>query len=191
MNPLVRLAACSSDRSVARSTGRLVVALLNPAAPEASACSAAGIRWALEDLVASCLHHRQWHEVQARSTLPPARPSHACSHSRLPSYACSCPGHACSCLLHMKSVFVTGYALCLFPTSCDFPRPRSRTEITGGYPASAVAHPRTRTNTKRGPVSRPPLYPINGLNVTACRTRSPKLRCLPVPSDAVACSTGS
>ena len=28
-----------------------------------------------------------------------------------------------SCLLHTKSVFVTGYALCLFPTSCDFSRP--------------------------------------------------------------------
>ena len=75
--------------------GRLAVSLLSPAAPEASACSAAGIHWALEDLVASCLHHRQWHEVQARSKLAP-------------------------CLLHMKSVFVTGYALCLFPTSCVY-----------------------------------------------------------------------
>ena len=51
------------------------------------------------DQVASCLHHRQWLEVRARSKHPPS-------------------------LLHMKSVFVTGYALCLFPTSCDFPRPR-------------------------------------------------------------------
>ena len=51
------------------------------------------------DQVASCLHHRQWLEVQARSKHPLS-------------------------LLHMKSVFVTGYALCLFPTSCDFPRPR-------------------------------------------------------------------
>ena len=33
---------------------------------------------------------------------------------------------ACSCLLHMKSVFVTGYGLCHFPTSCDFPRPWPR-----------------------------------------------------------------
>ena len=31
---------------------------------------------------------------------------------------------ACSCLLHMKSVFVTGYGLCHFLTSCVFPRPR-------------------------------------------------------------------
>ena len=30
---------------------------------------------------------------------------------------------ACSCPLYMKSVFVTGYALCLFATSCDFSRP--------------------------------------------------------------------
>ena len=44
---------------------------------------------------------------------------------------------------------------------------------------------------ERGPVSRPPLYPLYGPDVTACRTRSPKLRCLPVPSGAVACSTGS
>ena len=55
-------------------SGRFAATLLNPAAPEASACSAAGIHWALEDLVASCLHHRQWREVQARSKLPPARP---------------------------------------------------------------------------------------------------------------------
>ena len=178
---------CSSDRSVARSTGRLVVALLNPAAPEASACSAAGIHWALEDLVGSCLHHRQWHEVQARSKPPPClsrsapvRPClfplastqlclflsgpclrllvQACSmppphevgvchrlcavsfsnflclfgFARLlvpaPSrlQVCSMPPPTCAYLLHMKSVFVTGYALCLFPTSCVFPRPRPR-----------------------------------------------------------------
>ena len=36
-----------------------------------------------------------------------------------------------------------------------------------------------------------PALPAKGLDVTACRTRNPKLRCLPVPSDAVACSTGS
>ena len=53
------------------------------------------------DQVASCLHHRQWLEVQARSKHPLS-------------------------LLHTKSVFVTGYALCLFLTSCDFPRPRPR-----------------------------------------------------------------
>ena len=47
------------------------------------------------DQVASCLHHRQWLEVQARSKHPLS-------------------------LLHMKSVFVTGYALCLFPTSCVY-----------------------------------------------------------------------
>ena len=75
--------------------------LQEPAAPEASACSAAGIHWALEDLVASCLHHRQWHEVQARSKLAPSLFMPAC-------------------LLHMKSVFVTGYALCLFATSCVY-----------------------------------------------------------------------
>ena len=80
-------------------------------------------------------------------------------------------------LLHMKSVFVAGYALCHFPTSCVFPRP--------------WLHPSTGAHAVRGPVSRPPLYPANGLDVTACRTRSPKLRCLPVPSGAVACSTGS
>ena len=57
--------------------------------------------------------------------------------------------------------------------------------------ADEAAHPRTRANTMRGPVSRPPLYPTNGPNVTACRTRSPKLQCLPTPSDAVACSTES
>ena len=115
-----------------RSTGRSAVSLLSPAAPEASACSVAGIRWALEDLVASCLHHRQWHEVQARSKLvhaclglsalarlglrragsgpPPARPVLRRAGSRPPP----------ACLLHMKSVFVTGYALCLFPTSCVY-----------------------------------------------------------------------
>ena len=86
-----------------------------------------------------------------------------------------------SCPLYMKSVFVTGYGLCHFPTSCDFPRPRPRPQ----------AHPRTSAHAVRGPVSRPPLYQTNGPNVTACRTRSPKLRCLPVPSGAVACSTGS
>ena len=90
--------------------GRLAVSLLSPVAPEASACSAAGIHWALEDLVASCLHHRQWHEVQARSKL-----AHAC----LP--ACSCPSRPPPArLLHMKSVFVTGYSLCLFATSCVY-----------------------------------------------------------------------
>ena len=112
VSPWARSAACSSDRSVARSMGRLAVSLLSPAAPEASACSVAGIRWALEDLVASCLHHRQWHEVQARSKLV---------HARLPALAR--PDRllpACSCLLHMKSVFVAGYALCLFPTSCVY-----------------------------------------------------------------------
>ena len=72
VSPWARSAARSSDRSVARSMGRLAVSLLSPAAPEASACSVAGIRWALEDLVASCLHHRQWHEVQARSKLAPS-----------------------------------------------------------------------------------------------------------------------
>lgn len=72
VSPWARFAARSSDRSVARSMGRLAVSLLSPAAPEASACSVGGIRWALEDLVASCLHHRQWHEVQARSKLVPA-----------------------------------------------------------------------------------------------------------------------
>ena len=50
--------------------------------------------------------------LQACSCLPvcscPSRPPPAC----LP--AC------CSCLLHTKSVFVTGYALCLFPTSCVY-----------------------------------------------------------------------
>ena len=110
VSPWARSAACSSDRSVARSMGRLAVSLLSPAAPEASACSVAGIRWALEDLVASCLHHRQWHEVQARSKLV-----HAClglcrAGSRPP------PAR----LLHMKSVFVAGYALCLFSTSCVY-----------------------------------------------------------------------
>ena len=118
VSPWARSAACSSDRSAVRSSdrsavrsmGRLAVSLLSPAAPEASACSAAGIHWALEDLVASCLHHRQWHEVQARSKLVPA-----C----LP--VCSCPSRPPPArLLHMKSVFVTGYTLCLFPTSCVY-----------------------------------------------------------------------
>ena len=147
------------------------------------------------DQVASCLHHRQWLEVRARSKHPLS-------------------------LLHMKSVFVTGYALCLFLTSCDFPRPRPRPppcvfprprprtpcDFPRPRPRTPCDFPRPRprtpcviphpqahtsTNTMRGPVSRPPLYPTNGPNVTACRTRSPKLRCLPVPSDAVACSTGS
>ena len=210
--------------------GRLAVSLLSPAAPEASACSVAGIRWALEDLVASCLHHRQWHEVQARSKLAPslfmppclsalARPGlsrpaparlPACSYPPAPhevgvchrlcpvsfsNFVClfgfarllvSAPSRlqACSCPLYMKSVFVTGYGLCHFPTSCDFPSPRTR--------------PRTRRHTRApahmqcgGRFPDPRLYPTNGPNVTACRTRSPKLRCLPVPSGAVACSTGS
>ena len=48
----------------------------------------------------------------------PARPG-----LLLPVQAASCPSRpAPACLLHTKSVFVTGYALCLFPTSCDFPR---------------------------------------------------------------------
>ncbi len=128
---------------------------------------------------------------------------------------------ACSCLLHMKSVFVTGYGLCHFPTSCDFPRPWPRPPCDFPRPrppprvsfrgrararphraplclseaadeaAHPQAHPRTSAHAVRGPVSRPPLYPTNGPDVTACRTRSPKLRCLPVPSGAVACSTGS
>ena len=224
VSPWARFAARSSDRSVARSMGRLAVSLLSPAAPEASACSAAGIHWALEDLVASCLHHRQWYEVQARSKLVhaclsalarPGRLLPACSCPSRPPPACLpaphevgvchrlCPVsfHDFVCLfgfarllvpapsrlqaasylptparlLHTKSVFVAGYALCHFPTLCDFPRPR----------------PRPSTHAVRGPVSRPPLYPLYGPDVTACRTRSPKLRCLPVPSGAVACSTGS
>ena len=65
------------------------------------------------DQVASCLHHRQWLEVRARSKHPLS-------------------------LLHMKSVFVTGYALCLFPTSCVFPRPRTRP------PPCDFPRPRTR-----------------------------------------------
>ena len=153
----------------------------------------------LADQVASCLHHRQWLEVQARSKHPLS-------------------------LLHMKSVFVTGYALCLFPTSCDFPRPCPPRDFPRpcpprgfprpcpprgfprpcpprGFPrpcplvrvplSAPGGTPRSSTNTMRGPVSRPPLYPLYGPDVTACRTRSPKLQCLPVPSDAVACSTGS
>ena len=171
VSPWVRSAARSSDRSVARSMGRLAVSLLSPAAPEASACSAAGIHWALEDLVASCLHHRQWYEVQARSKLVhaclsalarpgrllpacscPSRPPPAClpaphevgvchrlcpvsfhdfvclfgfarllvpAPSRLRASSClSRPAPAC--LLHTKLVFVAGYALCLFPTSCVY-----------------------------------------------------------------------
>ena len=125
---------------------------------------------------------------------------------------------ACSCLLHMKSVFVTGYGLCHFltscvfprprpppvchfPTSCDFPRPWPRPcprAPASCPPVSVRARgrgrapaPRTSAHAVRGPVSRPPLHPLYGPNVTACRTRSPKLRCLPVPSGAVACSTGS
>ena len=70
-------------------------------------------------------------------------------------------------------------------------RGRAPSCLSEAEAADEAAHPRTRANTMRGPVSRPPLYPTNGPNVTACRTRSPKLRCLPVPSDAVACSTGS
>ena len=207
------------------------MALLNPAAPEASACSAAGIHWALEDLVASCLHHRQWHEVQARSKLAPslfmpaclsalARPGRllpACS-SR-PVQAVSCPPaphevgvchrlwpvsfpdfvclfgfarllvsapsrlQACSCLLHMKSVFVTGYGLCHFLTSCVFPRPWPRPPCdfprpwprpcprapASCPPVSVRARgrgrapaPRTSAHAVRGPVSRPPLYPLYG-----------------------------
>ena len=279
--------------------GRSAVSLLSPVAPEASACSAAGIHWALEDLVASCLHHRQWHEVQARSKLAPARsrlPAPACSCPSRPApgllpSACSCPSRppphevgvcrrlcpvsfpdfvclfgfarllvsapsrlqacscppacsrlpaphevgvchrlcpvsfsnfvclfglarllvsapsrlqACSCPLYMKSVFVTGYALCHFPTSCDFPRPWPPPVCLSVAVAVAApvclseavavpqrlyphprAHPRTRPHAVRGP------DPRYGPNVTACRTRSPKLRCLPVPSGAVACSTGS
>ncbi len=128
---------------------------------------------------------------------------------------------ACSCPLYMKSVFVTGYGLCHFPTSCDFPRPWPRPPcdfprpcprrapcdfprpppvcLSEAAPAPASCPPRdfpwpwprTSAHAVRGPVSRPPLYQTNGPNVTACRTRSPKLRCLPVPSGAVACSTGS
>ena len=126
-----------------------------------------------------------------------------------------------SCPLYMKSVFVTGYGLCHFPTSCDFPRPWPRPPcdfprpcprrapcdfprpppvcLSEAAPAPASCPPRdfpwpwprTSAHAVRGPVSRPPLYQTNGPNVTACRTRSPKLRCLPTPSDAVACSTGS
>ena len=106
------------------------------------------------------------------------------------------PAPACAYLLHMKSVFVTGYALCLFLTSCDFPWLRTRPPpvclpVAADEAAHPQAHPSTSTHAERGPVSRPPLYPLYGPDVTACRTRSPKLRCLPVPSGAVACSTGS
>ena len=97
---------------------------------------------------------------------------------------------ACSCPLYMKSVFVTGYALCLFPTSCDFSRPCPSAPCVIPHPHSEA--PRAPTQIQcGGRFPRPPLYPTNGPNVTACRTRSPKLRCLPTPSDAVACSTGS
>ena len=161
-----------------RSTGRSAVSLLSPAAPEASACSAAGIHWALEDLVASCLHHRQWHEVQARSKLV-----HACLSALAPpdrllpalhevgvchrlcpvsflDFVClfgfarlfvsapsrlrasSCLSRPCSCLLHTKSVFVTGYALCHFPTSCDFPTPWPHPRVTFRGRACARVAPR-------------------------------------------------
>ena len=117
----------------------------------------------------------------------PAMPVRPCL--RLLVQVCSMPA---PCLLHMKSVFVTGYALCLFPTSCVFPR-RCVLFVCLFEAADEAAHPHPRTSAHavRGPVSRPPLYPTNGPNVTACRTRSPKLQCLPTPSDAVACSTGS
>ena len=47
-------------------------------------------------------------------------PVQACLGRLLPGHACSCLREACSRLLYMKSVFVTGYALCLFPTSCVY-----------------------------------------------------------------------
>ena len=159
----------------------------------------------------SCLPARLLLPVQAASC-PPAPHEVGVCHRLCPvsfsNFVClfgfarllvSAPSRlqACSCLLHMKSVFVTGYALCLFATSCDFPRPRPRTRpwprppVCLSEPADEAAHPHTSAHAVRGPVSRPPLYPLYGPDVTACRTRSPKLRCLPVPSDAVACSTGS
>ena len=90
---------------------------------------------------------------------------------------------ACSCPLYMKSVFVTGYGLCHFPTSCDFPRPRTRPRTRRHTPAPA--------HMQCGGRFPDPRFTRYTDNVTACRTRSPKLRCLPVPSGAVACSTGS
>ena len=79
---------------------------------------------------------------------------------------------ACSCPLHMKSVFVTGSALCHFPTSCDFPRPWPRPcprAPASCPPVSVRARgrgrapaPRTSAHAVRGPVSRPPLYPLYG-----------------------------
>ena len=51
--------------------------------------------------------------------------------------AASCPSspvpsrlQAASYLLHTKSVFVAGYALCLFTTSCDFPTPWPHPRVT-------------------------------------------------------------
>ena len=104
---------------------------------------------------------------------------------------------ACSCLLHMKSVFVTGYGLCLFPTSCDFPRPRPCPRRAPRVTFRGRGRPRTRRHTPApaqiqcGGRFPDPRFTRYTDNVTACRTRSPKLRCLPVPSGAVACSTGS
>ena len=66
-----------------------------------------------------------------------------------------------------------------------------RVSFRGRAPGGAPAPPAPTQIQCGGRFPRPPLYPINGPNVTACRTRSPKLRCLPTPSDAVACSTGS
>ena len=180
--------------------GRLAVSLLSPAAPEASVCSAAGIHWALEDLVASCLHHRQWHEVQARSKLAPSLFMPVCLS------ALARPG-----LLHTKSVFVTGYALCHFLTSCVYSDSQdcSCLRRAGSRPAPARARPHRAPLCLSEPVAEaahPPPAPAHMQcggrfpdprftrytdNVTACRTRNPKLRCLPVPSGAVACSTGS
>ena len=114
--------------------------------------------------------------------------------------ACSCPSspapsrlQAASCLLHTKSVFVAGYALCLFPTSCVYSdsqdcsclrRAGSRPApgllymksvfVTGyalcHFPTSCVfprpwprPRPRPSAHAVRGPVSRPPLYPQTGL----------------------------
>ena len=147
VSPWARSAARSSDRSVARSMGRLAVSLLSPAAPEASACSVAGIRWALEDLVASCLHHRQWHEVQARSKLAPSlfMPPCLSALARPGLSALARPG-----LLHTKSVFVTGYGLCHFLTSCVFSRPRTRPphqrtcSAGAGFPTPALPDKRAQ-----------------------------------------------
>ena len=81
----------------------------------------------------------------------------------------------------MKSVFVTGYALCHLTTSCDFPR-RCVPFLCLSVAVDEAAHPRPHTNTMRGPVSPAPALPDKRAQRHSMQDTQPETS---VPSNAI------